>query len=167
MTERARRHLIRDGRAAFRRFRRTRPFWASIWTFLGGFIIFEIPLTSIGRIVKTGLPGVGGTAIGVLLMLMAIFLLVSPAQRFIVAVVAAILALASFPISNLGGFFFGMFFALVGASMAFGWMPEKPQKKYRRFRRIQQPTPDVDESDPTSVALGAGVEPTFMAQTAR
>jgi hypothetical protein len=143
--------LLGRARLFFRQIRRTRPFWAAIWTMLGGFIIFEIPYTSIGRIVKTGLPGVGGAAIGILIMAMGVFLLVSPSQRYVVSVITAVLALASFPISNLGGFVVGMALSILGASMGFAWMPEKPVRKYKWFRRV--PGANPDESADGAAAL--------------
>lgn len=155
-------HLLNVARTQFRKFRRTRPFWAATWTMLGGSIIGLIPLSSIAKIVHTGLPGVGGVSIGFLIAVMGLFILFTPNQRHIVAVITAVLALASFPISNLGGFVIGMLFALLGASMAFGWMPEKPVKRYRWFRRIQPPTDAaVDEVQPS------GVEPAFLVAPAQ
>lgn len=165
-------HLANRARLFFRSIRRTRPFWASIWTFLGGFIIFEIPYTGLGRMIKTGLPGVGGAAIGTLIMIMAIFLLLAPSQRYVVSVVVAVLALASFPISNLGGFFVGMMLSILGASMAFAWLPEKPARKYRWFRRVPQVEPDAvtdvaaSEADPSPHSSAPSAEPNLMAQPA-
>lgn len=157
-------HLLNVVRIHFRKFRRTRPFWAAMWTMFGGSIIGLIPLSSIAKIVHTGLPGVGGVSIGFLIAMMGLFMVFTPNQRHIVAVITAVLALASFPISNLGGFVVGMLFSLLGASMAFGWMPEKPAKKYRWFRRVQQPT------DATSDGVDVqptGVEPAFLVAPAQ
>jgi hypothetical protein len=46
-----------------------------------------------------------------------------PAQRLFSSLVAAVLALASWVTSNLGGFVFGLLLGLVGSALAFAWSP--------------------------------------------
>ncbi|KKZ70723.1 hypothetical protein VO63_27435 [Streptomyces showdoensis] len=121
-------------RLAFRRWRRTRPFWAGIWTGLGGFVIFFLPLAPLGKILQIGVGGIAGMAGGVVLMAMALLILLLPGQRHTAGVIAVIAGVASFPLSNLGGLFLGMFLAVLGGSMAFSWLPGKPAGRPRRRR---------------------------------
>ncbi|MEU6625433.1 DUF6114 domain-containing protein [Streptomyces litmocidini] len=124
----------RRARTAFRRWRRTRPFWAALWTGLGGFVIFFLPMAPLGKILQVGVGGIAGMAGGVLLMAMALLVLLLPGQRHTAGVIAVIAGVASFPLSNLGGLFVGMFLSVLGGSMAFAWLPEKPAGR-RRPRR--------------------------------
>ncbi|WP_219092088.1 DUF6114 domain-containing protein [Streptomyces sp. JJ38] len=130
------RAALTRGRSAFRRWRRTRPFWSAVWTGLGGFIIFFLPMAPLGKILQVGIGGIAGMAGGIVLMAMALLMLALPGQRHTAGVIAVIAGVASFPLSNLGGFFVGMFLAVLGGSMAFGWLPEKPARRWRRFRRV-------------------------------
>ncbi|XEC33039.1 hypothetical protein JAO84_30675 [Streptomyces fradiae] len=118
-------------RLAFRRWRRTRPFWAALWTGLGGFVILFLPLAPLGKILQIGVGGIAGMAGGVLLMAMALLILFLPSQRHTAGVIAVIAGVASFPLSNLGGLFLGMFLAVLGGAMAFSWLPEKPARRRR------------------------------------
>ncbi|MFI8826243.1 DUF6114 domain-containing protein [Streptomyces sp. NPDC053431] len=123
---------LRRVRLAFRRWRRTRPFWAALWTGLGGFVIFFLPMAPLGKILQIGVGGIAGMAGGVVLMALALLILLLPGQRHTAGVVAVIAGVASFPLSNLGGLFVGMFLAVLGGSMAFSWLPEKPARRLRR-----------------------------------
>ncbi|MFE0651321.1 DUF6114 domain-containing protein [Streptomyces sp. NPDC059534] len=92
-------------RSAFRRWRRNRPFWAALWTGTGGFVIFFLPMAPLGKILQVGVGGIAGMAGGVVLMAMALLILLMPGQRHTAGVIAVIAGVASFPLSNLGGFY--------------------------------------------------------------
>ncbi|MFJ5921547.1 DUF6114 domain-containing protein [Kitasatospora sp. NPDC092948] len=124
-------------RLAVRRWRRTRPFWAALWTALGGLVILYLPLAPVAKILHVGIGGVSGMAAGAILIALALLILLLPGQRYTAGVIAVIVGVASFPLSNLGGFFVGMFLAVLGGSMAVGWMPEKPAR--RRWLRRNRP----------------------------
>ncbi|MBD3934318.1 hypothetical protein IF129_22490 [Streptomyces chumphonensis] len=132
---------MRRARTAFRRWRRTRPFWGALWTGLGGFVILFLPMAPLGKILQVGVGGIAGMAGGVLLMAMALLILLMPGQRHTAGVIAVIAGVASFPLSNLGGFVVGMVLAVLGGSMAFGWLPERPARRWRRFRRLPAAEP--------------------------
>lgn len=138
----------RGALAAFRRWRRTRPFWAAVWTGTGGFVIFFLPMAPLGKILQVGIGGIAGMAGGVVLMAMALLILLLPSQRHTAGVLAVIAGVASFPLSNLGGLFVGMVLSVLGGSMAFAWLPEKPAKRagglFRRGRTAAEtPVPPV------------------------
>ncbi|MFB7409760.1 DUF6114 domain-containing protein [Streptomyces sp. NPDC056202] len=139
---------VRGARAAFRHWRRTRPFWATVWTALGGFVIFFLPMAPLGKILQVGVGGIAGMAGGVVLMAMALLMLLLPGQRHTAGVIAVIAGVASFPLSNLGGLFVGMVLSVLGGSMAFAWLPEKPAgRKGGPFRR---------RTRPAGVSVGSG-----------
>lgn len=133
---------LRRAHRAFRRWRRARPFWAAVWTGLSGFVIFFLPMAPLGRILQVGVGGIAGMAGGVVLMAMSMLVLLMPTQRHTAGVITVIAGVASFPLSNLGGLFIGMILAVLGGSMAFGWLPSKPPRKWRRFRRLPAPLPE-------------------------
>ena len=56
---------------------------------------------------------------------------VNPAQRLFYSLVAAVLVLASWLTSNLGGFLLGLLLGIVGAALAFGWVPHKAPRNGR------------------------------------
>ncbi|MFB7517316.1 DUF6114 domain-containing protein [Streptomyces sp. NPDC056144] len=122
---------MRRARLAFRGWRRTRPFWAAVWTAIGGFVIFFLPMAPLGKILQVGVGGIAGMAGGVVLMAMALLILLLPTQRHTAGVIAVIAGVASFPLSNLGGLFVGMVLSVLGGSMAFAWLPEKPAGRRR------------------------------------
>ncbi|MER5638883.1 DUF6114 domain-containing protein [Kitasatospora sp. NPDC002227] len=127
---------LRRARLAFRGWRRTRPFWAAVWTALGGFVIFYLPLAPVTALLHVGLGGITGMAGGAILMALALLMLLLPSQRYTAGIITVIVGVASFPLTNLGGFFVGMFCSVLGGVMAVGWMPAKPARKWRRLRRI-------------------------------
>ncbi|WP_411110322.1 DUF6114 domain-containing protein [Streptomyces sp. c-19] len=141
-------------RAAFRRWRRTRPFWATVWTGLGGFVIFLLPMAPLGKILQVGVGGIAGMAGGVVLMAMALLMLLLPGQRHSAGVIAVIAGVASFPLSNLGGLFVGMVLSVLGGSMAFAWLPEKPAK--RRGRRLRRTGTAAEAASAPVTSLGSG-----------
>lgn len=79
-------------------------------------------------------------AAGALLMAMALLILLMPGQRCAAGIVAVVVGVASFPLTNLGGLVIGMVLAVLGGSMAFGWLPERPERRAGRrlFARRRQ-----------------------------
>ncbi|MEU3608438.1 DUF6114 domain-containing protein [Streptomyces sp. NPDC035033] len=140
-------------RRAFRRFRRTRPFWAAVWIALGGFVIFFLPMAPLGRILQVGVGGIAGMAGGVVIMAMALLVLALPGQRHTAGTIAVIAGVASFPLSNLGGLFVGMGLSVLGGAMAFGWLPEKPARRRGLLRRRDRA---ADGTPASPVSLGSG-----------
>ncbi|MFF9344055.1 MULTISPECIES: DUF6114 domain-containing protein [unclassified Streptomyces] len=140
-------------RRAFRRWRRTRPFWAALWIALGGFVIFFLPMAPLGKILQVGVGGIAGMAGGVVIMAMALLVLALPGQRHTAGTIAVIAGVASFPLSNLGGLFVGMTLSVLGGAMAFGWLPEKPAKRRGGLLRRTRAT-DGTPVSPASVGSG-------------
>jgi hypothetical protein len=111
----------------FRRWRRSRPFWGGLLLILAGVEMLLIPLASllihggVKLVIYIGIGGVFGVLIGVLLITAGVLLWISPAHKTFYAIAGAVLAILSFPASNLGGFFLGMLLGITGGSLAFAW----------------------------------------------
>lgn len=111
-------------RQRFTRFRRTRPFWGSLSLLAGAWFVarpllggtFEF-YTTVGVRSITPLLLAGGMAAA------ACIALVLPAQRHFPAIVAMMLAVASLPLANLGGWLIGMVLGITGAGLVFAWAP--------------------------------------------
>lgn len=120
-------------RQGFTRFRRTRPFWGSLILLAGAYFIarpllggtFEF-YTTVGVRSITPLLLAGGMAAA------ACIALVMPAQRHFPAIVAMMLAVASLPLANLGGWLIGMVLGITGAGLVFAWAPYT-DKQLARF----------------------------------
>ncbi|WP_073260755.1 DUF6114 domain-containing protein [Cryptosporangium aurantiacum] len=137
-----------DARHWFRRWRRTRPFWAGCAVIAGGTIMLSVPLAPLPVMMHVGTAAVSGVAFGLILIAAGLFFWFAPQQRTFVAVVSVIVSLASFVTTNLGGLGFGMLLGLVGSSMAFGWRPHSAVAAGRHAgRRPAAPDPDEDATD--------------------
>lgn len=107
-----------------------RPFWAGLFTLLGGLPIAYFPYADLrlGNVTlamaTTG--GAGALIIGVLLVTLGLGLWFQQTIRVFAGVASILLALVSLPVSNLGGFFVGFLFALLGGALALSWVPGKP-----------------------------------------
>ena len=119
----------RTRRGAWRAWRRSRPFWGGVLLVLAGLELLAIPLSGIlvhgavKLVIYIGIGGVFGVLIGVLLIVAGIALWANPAHRLFYGIAGIVLGIASFPASNLGGFFLGMLLAIIGGSLGFAWTP--------------------------------------------
>src|SRR5580693_3598367 len=122
-----------QARAAWRRWRRSRPFWGGLLLVLSGLELLALPLTGVlvkGQIklvIYIGIGGVFGVLIGILLIAAGIVLWVNPTHRVFYGIAGIVLGIISFPASNLGGFVLGMLLAIIGGALAFAWVPAEPQ----------------------------------------
>ncbi|GAA0445967.1 DUF6114 domain-containing protein [Streptomyces olivaceiscleroticus] len=110
-------------RARFRRWRRTRPFWAGLLLVLGGAELLLVPLSPLGVLVSLGIGGLAALGIGLALIVAGLFLWCTPGARHYVSINALLLSVLSFAATNLGGFLVGMGLGIAGAAMGFGWTP--------------------------------------------
>lgn len=137
----------------FRRWRRSRPFWGALLIIFGGAEILLTVWAPLGVVLHVGMQGLAGYLVPVVLLLAGILLLVSPGQRLFYSILAALMAMASWVTSNLGGFFIGLILALLGSCLAFAWTPEKtarPRSPESAAPSEPPPLTDVDgllESD--------------------
>jgi len=110
-------------RLGFRNWRRSRPFWGGLFVVLGGGEILFSEKAPLRVIVHFGLTGLAGYLIPSVMVLCGILIIFNPAQRLFYAILSVLLALATWPTSNLGGFLIGMLLGLIGGSLGFAWMP--------------------------------------------
>jgi len=137
---------------AFRRWRRSRPFWGGLLLLLAGLELLAIPLfsvlarSSVKLVVYIGIGGVFGLLIGGLLIACGLLIWFHPAQRVFYSIAAVLLSVASFIATNLGGFFVGMLLGLVGGSLAFAWVPGRRRESGHRrpAGRPDQPPGSLD-----------------------
>ncbi|MDF3144329.1 MULTISPECIES: DUF6114 domain-containing protein [unclassified Streptomyces] len=125
-------------RTQFRAWRGTRPFWAGLFVMLGGLPIAYFPYANlqIGHL-TLAMQTAGGSSsliIGVLLVVLGFTLWFQKHVRTFAGVAAILLALVSIPLSNLGGFLIGFFFALIGGAMAVSWAPGAPPESEQAQR---------------------------------
>ncbi|MFE9635327.1 DUF6114 domain-containing protein [Streptomyces sp. NPDC006463] len=114
----------------FRAWRGDRPFWAGLFTLIGGIPIAYFPYADLRlgniTIAMATTAGAGSLIIGILLMTLGVALWFQQGIRVFAGVASILLALVSLPVSNLGGFFLGFLFSLLGGALALSWAPGKP-----------------------------------------
>jgi hypothetical protein len=116
-------------RARWRAWRRSRPFWGGLLLIAAGVELVLLPLSGVlvhgglKLVIYIGIGGVFGVLIGALLMAAGTALLVNPEHRSFYGIAGVILGIASFPASNLGGFFLGMLLAIMGGALGYAWSP--------------------------------------------
>jgi Family of unknown function (DUF6114) len=112
----------------FRTWRRARPFWAGVFLIFSGaeLLLIPLPIHAMGLILHIGTGGVLGILIGAVLIVCALLLWFSPAQRAFYSIVAVLLAVAALVASNLGGFLIGTLAGVTGGSLGFGWTSQEP-----------------------------------------
>jgi len=117
-------------RLRFRAWRGSRPFWAGVFTLLGGVPIVYFPYATLKlgtmSIAMSTTGGAGSLIIGILLFTLGLTMWFQQATRVFAGVASILLALVSLVVSNLGGFIMGFLLALIGGALALSWMPGKP-----------------------------------------
>lgn len=116
-------------RDRWRAWRRSRPFWGGLLLVVSGLELVMLPLSGVlvhgalKLVIYIAIGGVFGVLIGALLIAAGTALLVNPVHRSFYGIAGVVLGIASFPASNLGGFFLGMLLAIVGGALGYAWTP--------------------------------------------
>ncbi|WP_411072037.1 DUF6114 domain-containing protein [Streptomyces sp. cmx-4-25] len=117
----------------FKVWRQTRPFWAGLFTLLGGVPIAYLPYGDMRlgnmTLAMATTAGAGALIIGVLLVTLGLTMWFQPIVRVFAGVAAIILALVSLPVSNFGGLVIGFLLSLIGGAMSIAWAPAPPVEK--------------------------------------
>lgn len=108
---------------AWRRWRRSRPFWGGLLTVLAGAEICAIPLAPLKVMLHQGIAGVPSVLLGIVMIMLGISAWVTPQYRSMAGLVTTLLAAAALVMSNLGGFLIGTLLGVVGGAMMFAWRP--------------------------------------------
>ncbi|MGW0118515.1 DUF6114 domain-containing protein [Streptomyces sp. NPDC003327] len=149
----------------FKAWRQTRPFWAGLFTILGGIPIAYLPygdmrLGNITLAMKTT-AGAGALIIGVLLITLGLTMWFQPIVRVFAGIASIVLGLVSIPVSNFGGLLIGFLLALVGGGMSVAWAPAPPVEETGEAEHDGEPTAydeaGYDSGAETGLALTAGV----------
>ncbi|GAA4296371.1 DUF6114 domain-containing protein [Streptomyces venetus] len=118
-------------RRRFRDWRGTRPFWAGLFTMLGGVPIAYFPYATLKlgtmSLTMATTAGAGSLIIGVLLITLGLTMWFQQATRVFAGVAAIILALVSLVVSNIGGFIIGFLLAMLGGALGISWAPGKAE----------------------------------------
>ncbi|MGI5251059.1 DUF6114 domain-containing protein [Actinacidiphila glaucinigra] len=125
-------------RSRFRAWRRSRPFWAGLWTLLAGVEILSIPLAPLSLMIHEGIAGVSGLLMGVFLVVLGLTLWLAPHYRAFAGIATLVFSVASLVLSNFGGFLIGFLLGVIGGAMAVSWVPDGDDGRGRRSR----PAPD-------------------------
>ncbi|MEU2021129.1 DUF6114 domain-containing protein [Streptomyces sp. NPDC016469] len=120
-------HYLSVARRGFRTWRGDRPFWAGLFTMLGGVPIMYFPYANmhLGNVTlaMSTTAGAGSLIIGVLLVTLGLTMWFHSIVRVFAGVAAILLALISIPVANIGGFLIGFILALLGGALSVSWMP--------------------------------------------
>ncbi|WP_351223195.1 DUF6114 domain-containing protein [Streptomyces sp. NPDC002133] len=139
-------HYLRVIKRRFRDWRGQRPFWAGLFTMLGGVPIAYLPYASlkIGHmtLAMATTAGAGSLIIGVLLVTLGLTMWFHHIVRVFAGVAAILLALVSLPVSNFGGFGIGFLFSLIGGALSISWAPGKPAEPAEATAEPASPAPE-------------------------
>jgi hypothetical protein len=119
-------HKVQKQPSAWRRWRRSRPFWGGLLIVLGASEILASVRAPLPVVVHVGMQGLATYLVPIIMLLCGLLLWFNPDQRIFYSIIAILMALTSWITSNLGGFFIGILFGVIGGSLAFAWTRPKP-----------------------------------------
>ncbi|MGZ4451799.1 MAG: DUF6114 domain-containing protein [Nocardioides sp.] len=125
---------LREARILFAAFRRSRPFWGGLWTIVAGAWIVKVMSFPLGIALNGGWSYSAGYVVGGSLIVFGVVAWLAPNYRMLAGVVAFLLAIAAFPVADLGGYLVGSLLGIVGSSMIIAW-GDKPARLERGRRR--------------------------------
>lgn len=148
-------HHLTVLRRGFRTWRGDRPFWAGLFTILGGVPIAYFPYANMHlgnmTIAMSTTAGAGSLIIGILLITLGLTMWFHHIVRVFAGVAAILLALISIPVANIGGFLVGFVLSLLGGALSISWVPgdpeagpTAPEPKARTFEDV----PGTEETAP-------------------
>nr|WSW66720.1 DUF6114 domain-containing protein [Streptomyces sp. NBC_00995] len=144
-------HYLSVYRRDFRTWRGNRPFWAGLFTMLGGVPIAYFPYANMHlgnmTLAMSTTAGAGSLIIGVLLITLGLTMWFHSIVRVFAGVAAILLALISIPVANIGGFLIGFLLALIGGALSVSWVPGDAKP---------------DEAVPAQGLLGEAQEPELL-----
>lgn len=135
----------RRGRAAWRRWRKGRPFWGGLAAVVAGAEICAIPLAPLKVMLQQGIAGIPSVLMGLVMILMGLSAWFAPHYRGLAGVLTVLVATAALVMSNLGGFLFGTIVGILGGGMIFAWQP--------------RPLPEPEPEPPADAGSGTGPRP--------
>jgi hypothetical protein len=130
--------------SAFRRWRKTRPFWGGFFTMLGGLEIAAITAASYELLFVSKSVGFA-IAVGAAIAAIGLTMWLSPMLSKLLGLLTLVAALLSFVTSNLGGFLLGMLLSIIGGGLSFAWEPGRALESGDQTVENADTTPDADE----------------------
>ncbi|WP_327369921.1 DUF6114 domain-containing protein [Streptomyces sp. NBC_01217] len=131
-------HYLRVFWRGFRTWRGNRPFWAGLFTMVGGLPIAYFPYANMHlgnmTLAMSTTAGAGSLIIGVLLITLGLTMWFHHIVRVFAGVAAILLALISIPVANIGGFLIGFLFSLLGGALSISWAPGEPKPEPVAFK---------------------------------
>ncbi len=116
------------GRMAFRRWRRSRPFWGGLLMIVSGLLLFLSGNLDLGNVqIHLGVTGFLSYIVPAFMVLCGALVWATPAQRIFYGVLGTIAAIYSLISVNLGGFVLGFLFGIIGGGLTMAWVPIKRQ----------------------------------------
>ncbi|MFJ2827345.1 DUF6114 domain-containing protein [Streptomyces sp. NPDC087263] len=132
-------------RLRFRDWRGNRPFWAGLFTLIGGVPIAYFPYATLKlgsmSLAMATTAGAGSLIIGVLLFTLGLTMWFQQATRVFAGVAAIVLGLVSLVVSNIGGFILGFLFSLIGGALSVSWVPADASADGAKTRRSRKHGP--------------------------
>ncbi|MFJ8853508.1 DUF6114 domain-containing protein [Streptomyces sp. NPDC102437] len=146
-------HYLRVFWRRFRTWRGNRPFWAGLFTIVGGLPIAYFPYANmhLGNVTlaMSTTAGAGSLIIGILLITLGLTMWFHHIVRVFAGVAAILLALISIPVANIGGFLVGFLFALLGGALSISWAPGEPTPDAGPAgTAVEKSVPGTQESGP-------------------
>ncbi|MEY9934336.1 hypothetical protein ABH926_009001 [Catenulispora sp. GP43] len=146
-------NVLARGWRGFKVWRRSRPFWAGLWTLLAALELWSIPFLQPLlvqhklNIKMAGIAGVSTMAITPALIMMAAAMWFAPGYRVFAGVFTLVCALLSMVVSNFGGFLLGMLLGVFGGGLAFSWTPRLTDEQIAAQARAEQAYRDALSGD--------------------
>lgn len=144
---------VRSAVALFRQWRRSRPFWAGMFTLLAGLIVLFPPFASLkfGDVVVSlnTLGGVSALVIGVVLLTCAASFWTRPQFRKPAGIVTLLLSLVAIVTANLGSMLIGTLLGIIGAALGFAWTPQQRPRRRRGKAGETEPGSGAEADLPT------------------
>lgn len=140
---------VGKGWRAYRRWRRSRPFWAGLFTIAGGLELLTYTRVPMPIIIHAGISGISTLLMGALIVVMGLSMWIAPNYRVFASVATLLFSLASFLTSNFGGLLLGMLLGMVGGSLGCAWVRVAPES----------PDTEQDQSTPADGPADGPVDP--------
>ncbi|MGW1076718.1 DUF6114 domain-containing protein [Streptomyces sp. NPDC002537] len=112
--------------AAWRQWRKGRPFWGGLAATLAGAEICAIPLAPLKIMLHQGIAGIPSVLMGLVMIVMGLSAWFAPQYRTLAGIVTVMVAAATLVMSNLGGFLIGTLLGVIGGALIFAWTPLAP-----------------------------------------
>ncbi|MBB4892659.1 hypothetical protein FHS39_001670 [Streptomyces olivoverticillatus] len=109
--------------AAWRQWRKGRPFWGGLAAVVAGAEICALPLAPLKIMLEQGIAGIPSVLMGLVMILMGLTAWFAPQYRALAGILTVMIATAALVMSNLGGFLFGTIVGIIGGGLIFAWQP--------------------------------------------